>query len=60
MKRKDPTIDRIRQARHEISREFDHDPRKLVDHYIELQQQYEDRLLETPRKKSLRHAPEQS
>jgi hypothetical protein len=35
--RPDPTIDEIRKVRHEISAQFDHDPRRLVAHYMELQ-----------------------
>lgn len=45
MKTQDPAIDRIRQARHEISKECDHDPKKLVAHYIEYQKQFEDQLI---------------
>lgn len=45
----DPVIDEIRQVRHEISARFDHDPRRLVEHYLELQQRYEDRLVKAPR-----------
>lgn len=40
----DPVIKRIRDARHEISAKFDHDPEKLVAHYVELQKKYADRL----------------
>ncbi len=42
----DPVIDEIRKVRHEISAEYDHDPRKLVQHYIELQKAYKDRLIQ--------------
>jgi|tagenome__1003787_1003787.scaffolds.fasta_scaffold20678433_2 hypothetical protein len=31
------TLTRIRRVRHEISNEFGNDPRRLVAHYIELQ-----------------------
>ena len=31
------TLTRVRQARHEISLEFGHDPHRLVAHYIALQ-----------------------
>jgi len=41
----DPTLDRIRKARHEISERFGHDPDALVPHYMELDKQYADRLL---------------
>lgn len=47
MKQSDPTIERIRQVRHEISERFDHDPDKLVRHYMELDKQFADRLLES-------------
>ena len=45
----DPTIQRIRVARHKISERFDHDPEKLVAYYIERQKEHSDRLL--PKKK---------
>jgi hypothetical protein len=41
----DPGIMRIRRVRHRISEECDHDPRKVVDHYIKLQKRYTGRLL---------------
>jgi hypothetical protein len=43
--RSDPTLDRIRQVRHEISAEFDHDPQKLVEYYMQLQERHADRLV---------------
>lgn len=42
----DPVIDEIREVRHRISSRFDHDPKRLVAYYMELQRQYSDRLLE--------------
>ena len=45
MEIRDPTIDRIRQARREISEEFGHDPKRLVAHYIEYQEQFSAQLL---------------
>jgi len=30
--RRDPTIERIRQTRHEISEECGHDPQKLIEY----------------------------
>jgi len=33
----DPVIDRIREARHLISEECDHDPEKLIGYYIRRQ-----------------------
>lgn len=41
----DPVIDEIREIRHRISAQFNHDPAKLVAYYMELQKQYEDRLI---------------
>jgi hypothetical protein len=41
----DPVIDEIREIRHRISARFDHDPARLVAHYMELQKQYQDRLI---------------
>jgi hypothetical protein len=44
----DPTIDEIRSIRHQISARFDHDPNRLVEHYMKLQEAYKDRLLTSP------------
>jgi hypothetical protein len=46
-KHSDPVIDRIRLARHQISERFGHDTTKLVEHYMELQQQYQDQLVDS-------------
>jgi hypothetical protein len=43
----DPAVDEVREARRRVSA-FDHDPARLVDHYIRLQEQYRDRLLSSP------------
>jgi hypothetical protein len=43
----DPTIDRIRKIRHEISEEFDHDPKKLIEYYVKHQQKYK-KLIKAP------------
>ena len=43
----DPVIDEVREVRHRISARFDHDPAKLVAYYMELQKQYQDRLITT-------------
>lgn len=48
MQTDDSIIARIRDARREISQEQNHDPRKLIAHYIELQKKYSPRLLESP------------
>lgn len=44
MNKDDPTIQRIRKARHEISETNQHDPQMLVDYYLELQKKYRERL----------------
>jgi len=42
----DPTIARIRQARHRISEKCGHDPKRLVEYYTKLQNdKYADRLV---------------
>jgi hypothetical protein len=43
----DPVIDEIRAVRHRISERFGHDPARLVAYYLELQKQYQDRLIVT-------------
>ena len=35
----DPTIDEVREVRRKISAEFDHDPRRLMAHYVEYEKQ---------------------
>jgi len=35
----DPLIDEIREIRRKISAEFGHDPRRLVEHYMELEKE---------------------
>ena len=47
----DPTIQAVRDARHRISESVDDDPRKLVEHYRQLQKRHQDRLLSRPRPK---------
>jgi len=41
-------IDRVRHTRHEISAKCDHNPQKLVEHYMELQKRHADRLITSP------------
>ena len=43
----DPVIDEVREVRHRISARFGHDPTRLVAFYMEMQKQYQDRLIET-------------
>jgi hypothetical protein len=46
MMQPDPTIDRIREARRQISEQCGHDPRKLVEYYRRLEQEtYAHRLI---------------
>ena len=40
----DHTIDAIREVRHRISASVGHDPRKLVEHYRQLQERHRDRI----------------
>jgi hypothetical protein len=54
MKENDPTIDRIRQVRHQISAEFGHDPKRLVAFYANLEKELSDRFAEErPEKEEL-------
>ena len=47
MKHENPpdALEQVRSARRQISEAFDHDPRKLVEHYMEMQRKYADRLV---------------
>ena len=45
----DPVIDEIREIRHQISAMCDHDPAKLVAYFQQIQEQYRDRLITSPR-----------
>ena len=48
MKKEDPTIDEVREARHRISESVAHDPRKLVEYYRQLQERHRARLITQP------------
>ena len=42
----DPIIDQIRAVRHRISEQCEHDPKKMVEYYMNLDRtQYADRLV---------------
>jgi hypothetical protein len=41
----DPVIDEIRAVRSRISAQFNHDPDKLVEYYMELQKRHANRLV---------------
>jgi hypothetical protein len=46
-KQSDPVVDEIREVRRRISQQVNHHPQKLVAHYLEVQKQYRERLLQT-------------
>ena len=46
-KNEEGPLERIRRIRHEISEEFGHDPHRLVEYYVELQNTHSHRLVET-------------
>lgn len=48
MMKDDPIIQAVRDARHRISEKVGHDPRKLVEHYRQLQERHRERLLSPP------------
>jgi hypothetical protein len=48
MMKDDPTIQAVRDARHRISGMVGHDPRKLVEHYRQLQERHRERLVSQP------------
>jgi hypothetical protein len=56
----DPAIARIREVRHRISKQFDHDPKKLVEHYMRLQEQHKERLLGFAKGEDAEEAPDQA
>ena len=49
MKEIDPPIDAVREARHRISASVQHDPFRLVEHYIKLQERHRDRIVSVVR-----------
>ena len=48
MRKDDPTIQAVRDARRRISAMVGHDPRKLVEYYRQLQERHRDRLAAQP------------
>jgi hypothetical protein len=44
----DPTIDAIREVRHQISLSVNHDARKLVERYRQLQERHSGRVVHSP------------
>jgi hypothetical protein len=49
----DPTITRLRQVRRSISEKFNHDPKKIVGHYIEIQKKHKARFVDRKNEESL-------
>jgi len=49
MMKDDPIISEIREIRHRISEKCDHDPKKLVEYYIKLQEAEQGRLIKSPK-----------
>jgi len=45
----DPVIDEIRELRHRISARFGHNPERLFEHYMQVQKEYRDRLVDRPK-----------
>jgi hypothetical protein len=56
----DPAIARVREVRHRISHQHAHDPKKLVEYYMQLQAKYQDRLLEQVKHTKSEEAPAQA
>ncbi|MER2557611.1 MAG: hypothetical protein ABTQ93_09040 [Candidatus Competibacter denitrificans] len=40
-------LERVRYARHLISEQFGHDPKRLIDYYMDLQQLYKSRFVDS-------------
>ena len=47
--RDDPVIARIREARHRISEVCGHDPKRLVEYYLNRQKEHPERLMKERR-----------
>ena len=54
----DPIIDEIRRVRHRISEECGHDPKRLVEHYMKLQERHKDRLVSPSKPTPGQESPE--
>ncbi|HEX6749089.1 MAG TPA: hypothetical protein VF092_17450 [Longimicrobium sp.] len=44
----DPVVDEIRRIRRQIAARHGNDPKRLVEHYMEYQKQFADRLVPPP------------
>ncbi len=49
MMKDDPTLQAVRNARIRISEMVGHDPRKLIEHYRQLQERHRDRIVSPPK-----------
>lgn len=48
---RDPAIEEVREVRRTISRRFGHDPTRIVEYYLRLQERYRERFVkERPRR----------
>lgn len=45
----DPVIEEIRAVRRRISARFDHDPKRLLAYYMQLQEEHRDRFIDNSR-----------
>jgi hypothetical protein len=45
MNKDSDAIQRVRDVRHQVSSKFDHDPSKVIGHYVSIQLHLRDRLL---------------
>ena len=45
----DDVVEEVRRIRREIWVEFDNDPEKVMAYYMELDKQYADRMIDSPR-----------
>ena len=54
LEKRDPVIEELRQLRRCISQRFDHDPVRLVEYYMQLQKQYENRLIRRQDEKEIK------
>ena len=52
MTKDDPAIQAVREARHRISEAVEHDPRKLIEHYRQLQGRHRERIIAQPKQSS--------
>jgi hypothetical protein len=56
----DLAIAHMREVRHRISQQHAHDPKKLVEYYLQLQEKHKDRLLEQVKRKNPEEASVQA